>query len=384
MHTSKDCEYTLLDGIIFRQNRIVIPTSLRAKILEELHATHLGITKMKQLARRYVYWPGIDRDIERLVRGCESCAISRSSPAKAPVHPWDPPDNNWERIHIDYAGPYENYNFLVCVDAKSKWAEVKIIKDAPTSTTTIKLLENIFSVYGYPQEVVSDNATIFTSEEFKSYCKNSGIIQKYIAPGHPATNGLAERNVQTLKNKLHAASNDPGSIQDKVQNIMFRYRATPLVSGQSPAELYLHRKIRIRLDAIFPHKHKTSKVISKRARSFQVGERVQVRFFMNNKNVWKFGEVLKILGKRHYEVQLDSGRRLKRHVNQLCSTLIPKPKKTVTFGPTQSYNVPHIPAPPQPIEDCQPQPTPDLPIDLKETDDHLKDLKIIKCKVKFV
>jgi len=359
-NTSKDSEYTLLDGIIFRKNRILIPSSLRPKILQELHSTHMGITKMKQLARRYVYWPGIDRDIERLVRGCESCALTRSNPPKAPVHPWDPPENNWERIHIDYAGPVQNYNFLVCVDAKSKWAEIKMIRDTPTSTSTIELLESIFAVHGYPQEVVSDNATIFTSEEFYTYCKNSGMIQKFIAPGHPATNGLAERNVQTLKNKLTAASNDPGSIHHKVQNIMFRYRATPLACGLSPAELYLHRKIRIRLDAIFPYHHKTSKLIARPARSFQVGERVQVRFFINNKNVWQFGEIIKVLGKRHYDVQLDNGRRLKRHVNQLCSTLIQKPKQMISFGPTKSYNVPRVPAaahpePIRPIQEYQPR-----------------------------
>jgi transposase InsO family protein len=47
--------------------------------------------------------------------------------------------------------------------------------------------------------MVSDNATIFVSEQFKSYGTQNGIFQKFIASGHPATNGLAERNVQTLK-----------------------------------------------------------------------------------------------------------------------------------------------------------------------------------------
>lgn len=50
--------------------------------------------------------------------------------------------------------------------------------------------------------MVSDNATIFVSETFKEFYKKNGIFQKLIAPGHPATNGLAERNIQTLKQRL--------------------------------------------------------------------------------------------------------------------------------------------------------------------------------------
>lgn len=70
------------------------------------------------------------------------------SPAKVPVHPWDTPLHNWECIHIDYTQPMGGYYFLKCIDAKSNWLEVKILKDAPTSF--IALLEVIFSVHGYP------------------------------------------------------------------------------------------------------------------------------------------------------------------------------------------------------------------------------------------
>ncbi len=103
----------LLDGILFRKDRVLIPTSLRSQILDELHETHLGISKIKQLARHYVYWPGIDRVTERLVKGCESCALTKSNPLKVAIHPWEVPENNWSGTHIDYAGPFENNYFLV-------------------------------------------------------------------------------------------------------------------------------------------------------------------------------------------------------------------------------------------------------------------------------
>lgn len=341
--TSTDSAYTLHNGVLYWQDRIVIPSNLREKVLTELHETHIGIMKMKQLARRYVYWPRIDSDIEKLVKSCEQCALIKSSPKKVALHSWDEPTENWERIHIDYAGPLEDYYFLICVDAKSKWAEIQISKEAPTTLSTIRLLNNIFVSHGYPQFLVSDNATIFHSAEMQSYCSQNGIFQKFIAPGYPATNGLAERNVQTLKTRLRTAKEDNTSMHEKVQNILLRYRATPLACGQSPSELYLNRKIRIRLDAIFPPVLSPNSIEEmKPVRSISVGERVRVRFFENNKNIWKFGEVIKKLGKLHYIVKLDeSGRTLKRHINQLCATRVPK--KRVTFGPVNVFDIPRIP-----------------------------------------
>uniref|UniRef100_A0A8D9DQK4 RNA-directed DNA polymerase n=1 Tax=Cacopsylla melanoneura TaxID=428564 RepID=A0A8D9DQK4_9HEMI len=347
-NNSDETDYTLVEGILFRNNRVVIPASLQSQILTELHATHLGITKMKQLARRYVYWPKIDRDIERLVRSCEACAQIKSNPPKVTVHPWECPQNNWERVHVDYAGPFQNAYFLVCVDAKSKWIEVQILKSAPTSSSTINLLENIFSSHGYPVVLVSDNHSIFQSDEFHTYCTDRGIFQKYIAPGHPATNGLAERNIQTLKNRLKTLSNESTPLHVKLQDILLRYRATPLACGQTPAELYLNRKMRIRLDAVFPYHPQSAIKQFKPVRSLHEGERVQVKLFIHNKYVWEFGTVTKCLGTRHYLVQLDTGRTLKRHINQLRSSLVPK--KTVTFGPPQLFSVPRLPQSEVPVQ----------------------------------
>jgi len=115
-----ESEFTIHNNILFRGQRVVIPFTLQALVLQELHRTHIGISKMKQLARRYVYWKSIDKDIERLVRECVACANIKISPAKAPLHPWEEPDDNWQRIHIDYAGPFQGHHFLVIIDAKSK------------------------------------------------------------------------------------------------------------------------------------------------------------------------------------------------------------------------------------------------------------------------
>lgn len=101
---SIDSEFTISGNILFRGSCVVIPAILQDSVLQELHHTLIGSTKLKQLGRRYVYWRSIDKDIERIIQECAACASTRSSPPTAPLSPWEKPENNWQRIHIDYAG----------------------------------------------------------------------------------------------------------------------------------------------------------------------------------------------------------------------------------------------------------------------------------------
>ncbi|UYV80413.1 K02A2.6-like [Cordylochernes scorpioides] len=276
--TDKDKELSKLkrdiNQIPLRNDKVVVPKSLQLEVLKDLYSTHLGIVKMKQLARRYCTWKNIDKDIENLC------------------------------IHLDYAGPFQGYYYLVLIDAKSRWAEIKAISEHPTSLNTIKLLNDIFSTHGYPFVMVYDNASIFTGDTFSNYCLENGIRQKFIAPGHPATNGLAERNVQTLKNKLKSMINENVPIHQKIQKILLRYRATPLASGRSPSEMYLNRQIRRR---------KSSS-----------------QSFHQQQTVWKNGTIKQKLGNLHYIIELDEGKSLKRHINQLQKLKLKRNKSLLT------------------------------------------------------
>lgn len=79
--------------------------------------------------------------------------------------------------------------------------------------------------------------------------------------------------MQRLKRKLKAITSEPGSLQKKVNEILQRYRATPLNCGKSPAELYFNRRIRIRLDALKPLKKINSPKPHPGVRYLSVGER---------------------------------------------------------------------------------------------------------------
>ncbi|XP_064468546.1 uncharacterized protein K02A2.6-like [Ornithodoros turicata] len=181
--------------------RLVIPLKLRNRILDELHSSHPGVIRMKELARSFIWWPHIDTDIETRVRNCDDCQRHRNEPAAAPVHPWEWPTRPWERIHVDFAGPFQHHNFLVVMDAHSKWPEVWPMSSTSTSAT-VENLRDCFSRYGIPETIVSDNGPQFRSEEFKSFLRNNGVRHITSAPYHPSTNGLVERFIQSLKQSL--------------------------------------------------------------------------------------------------------------------------------------------------------------------------------------
>ena len=60
------------------------------RALEMLHESHPGVVKMKTLARSYLWWPGMDQEIERCVKECVACQSSRKDPPVIPLHPWAP------------------------------------------------------------------------------------------------------------------------------------------------------------------------------------------------------------------------------------------------------------------------------------------------------
>ena len=79
--------------------------------------THPGVSHMKALACSYVYWPGIDKDIERLVSDCATCQEHRNVRPSTELHPWVWPDKPWSSLHADFAGPFLGHMFMILVDA---------------------------------------------------------------------------------------------------------------------------------------------------------------------------------------------------------------------------------------------------------------------------
>lgn len=89
-------ELTVENGCLLWGLRVVVPTKLRAKLLQDLHSDHSGTWKMKAVARSYFWWPGLDKEVEKLASGCVICQSVKNTPPSAPLHPWIWPNHPWE------------------------------------------------------------------------------------------------------------------------------------------------------------------------------------------------------------------------------------------------------------------------------------------------
>ena len=210
-------------------------------MLLELHSGHPEIVRMKELARSYVWWPNIGQEIGQTVRNCKSCQQVKKPPVVAPLTPWLWPGNPWHRIHINYAED-ECGHYFILMDAHSRWPEIYFMRQNTSASATIAILRELFSKYGLPVHCVSDNGPQFRSEEFAYFLKVNGVKHVRAAPYHAASNGLAERMVQSFKNHMKASRGSKLSVQQRIANFLLAYRsARHATTGRTPASLFLGR-----------------------------------------------------------------------------------------------------------------------------------------------
>ena len=315
------------DGCLLWGHRVVIPPQGRTTVLQELHGGHCGITRMKSVARGVVWWPKLDKEIEAMVRSCSKCQIQQEDPPTVPLVPWHWPTRPWSRLHIDYLGPFLGHMWLLTIDAHSKWMEV-FQMSSTTSNATIQCLREIFSRFGLPDRIISNNAPNFLNAEFAEFMKNNGIRHTTSAPYHPASNGLAERAVKTFKTGMRKMTE--GTLKQKLARFLFSYRTTPhSTTGVSPAELLMNRKLKSALDLVNPRlsdrvdsaQSRQIAAHDKRvqSRSFSLGDTIYVRNYGQGPK-WMRGTIVDMVGPYNFYVEVALSGQLtkwKRHADQL-------------------------------------------------------------------
>ncbi|BES88660.1 Hypothetical protein NTJ_01466 [Nesidiocoris tenuis] len=286
---------------------------------------------MRAVARNHVYWPDLDNDIEIHVQSCRECQMTRPEMSEVPLFSWSVPQKPWSRIHVDYCGPFQGKNWLIIIDATSKWMEVFPMERTST-TKTITLLRETFARFGLPSMIVSDNGAQFTSLEFSEFCKTNNIKHVTGAPYHPKTNGLAERGVRTFKQRMRAGINTK-DINIRLQKFLMSYRSTPQRTTQrSPAAIMFGRELQTRLHLLRPDfdstvdraltKQKLDHDNGKSFRNFVKGEKVWVS--NTTEKGYTEGIIVKKTGDVSYQVEVD-GLIKRKHADQM--------KKRVTKDP---------------------------------------------------
>lgn len=311
-------------GCVMWGHRVVIPDGCRDKVLNIIHEPHMGIVKSKALARSYVWWAGIDEAVERTCRACAVCAAHADAPAHHAPRPWPWPGRPWSRVHLDFLGPLYSKTYLIAVDAMSKWIEVFPVGSTAASVTIEKLRE-LWSRWGVPKQVVSDNGPPFTSKEFATFLSTDGVEHIFSAPYHPSSNGAAENAVKTIKTVIKKAVLEKSNIQDTIQTFLLYYRNTEHCStGECPAMLLTGRRLRTRLDLLKPNRE--TKVLQSQRKQVESaggsnrkladGEEIWYRQYLKGEK-WQPGVVKCTMGGTDYKVTDSSGNTIHRHVDQL-------------------------------------------------------------------
>jgi hypothetical protein len=231
------------------------------------------------------------------------------------------------------------------------------------STTTAAAIANalrtIFSKYGLPESIVSDNGPPFQSAEYERFLKLNRIQRILVAPYHPSSNGQAERFVQTFKNFMKtSSSNNSVQLHPKIQNFLLTYRSTPHATTHvSPAKLFLNREVRTRLSLIKPDLARTvateqSKMKNyfdqrTKCREFAAGDQVLAKDFTSTEK-WQPAEVLQHKAPHSYSVQLKDGRVWTRHVDHLVrGASLPAEESSSQSRPDAGGQQPAYPKPPE-------------------------------------
>lgn len=321
VYKRRDLQLTIESGCVMWGYRIVVPTSLRNKVLNELHEAHFGIVKMKMLARSYIWWPNLDKDIERATKTCKLCVENADNPPRAALHSWTWPAE--QRLHIDFCGPIDNYMYLIIIDSFSKWVDVKELNNIKAEST-MNALREYFSTWGIPSRIVSDNGPTFVSDKFRSFLKNNGISHTLTAPYHPSSNGAAENSVKYFKNKFKLLITKM-SRREALSKYLFAIRSTiHCTTGVTPTELQIGRKFRTRLDMFKPSVGENVLLNQEKQRQYFKGGR-NVTFVKDDLVVarnysgtrWLNATVIDQYGPVTYVVRTVNNQMWKRHVDQL-------------------------------------------------------------------
>ena len=230
-------ELSIVNGILHKGQRIVIPPKL---LLNRQHSGHQGISKCRQIAQQYVWWPGIGNALKNTILECPICCQYRL-PGTEPLIPTEMPSQPWQKVAADLF-EWRKSQYLLVVDYYSRFIEISKLS-ATSSPQVITHLKSIFARHGILQTVLSDNGPQYSSDQFAMFSQQYGFTHITSSPEYPQATGEAERAVRTIKELLSKNQCPNGDMY----LALLAYRSTPIANGYSPSELLMGRKLRTTL-----------------------------------------------------------------------------------------------------------------------------------------
>ena len=160
-------ELTLHNGILFKNQQVIIPKAMRAELTARAHSSHQGIEACIRRAKDVVFWPSMSKDIQEAIAKCEVCAEFQTSNVKQPMQSHELPCRPWSRVSSDLF-TLNSKDYIVLGDSYSDFIEVGELRGT-TSSDIITFLKEQFSRHGIPDVLVTDNGPQYYSREFTEF-----------------------------------------------------------------------------------------------------------------------------------------------------------------------------------------------------------------------
>ena len=310
-------ELTLHNGILFKNQRVIIPRAMRPELTVRAHSSHQGIEACIRRAKDVVFWPAMSKDIQEAVEKCEVCAEFQNNNSKQPMQSHEIPGRPWGRVSSDLF-TLNSRDYIVLADSYSDFIEVGELRST-ISSDVILFLKQQFSRHGIPDVLVTDNGPQFSSSEFTTFSSTWEFKHVTSSPTHAKSNGKAESAVKVVKKvfkKAHRDNKDPWLA-------LLDQRNTPTQGvGSSPAQRLMSRRTRtllpISANLLYPKVEegvtKKLKVKRQKAKSYhdrssivlpelEIGQEVRVAGQRNK--TWEEGTCVEKLSNRSYMVQVN-------------------------------------------------------------------------------
>ena len=318
-------ELCVINGIIFKGSRIVVPVSMRNEMLCRIHEGHLGQDKQKSMARSVLYWPNMNVHIEEMSNKCAVCQMYKPAQCKESYHTDDDITGPWDKVATD-CFHFRGHDYLLLVDYYSNYPEIAKLASL-SSSNVILHMKSIFARHGIPRVLVSDNATCYSSRSFKMFADEFNFEHRTSSTGYPQSNGKAEKSVGMVKGVLNKALDS----NDDIYLALLAYRTAPMACGKSPSEMLMNRKLRNRLPQVdsesieinerqVKRKQKQVELYNQHAKDLPVLKPNDVVRVRKDDRWANKAQVLVQLSPRSYKVLTKEGKIIRRNRRQLLRT----------------------------------------------------------------
>lgn len=236
-------ELGVVDGLIIKGQRVIVPATMKEDTLHRLHDAHQGLASTLHRARQTVYWPGIQQDIATIIELCKECQMHARTKPRTSERQMQA-SRPMEIVAADIMAT-KSSNYLVAVDYFSGYLMVDRLPSITSQAVESALTRN-FQKFGLFETLMTDNGPCFASQAFSQFCNKMDVHHITSSPHYHQSNGRVERSIQTVRQLMNKCKSEGDFTLG-----LIAYHDTPITDTlPGPAELLFGRRLNSRLSPL--------------------------------------------------------------------------------------------------------------------------------------